>query len=164
MDCDTKTSHTQHSLGTKKWETKKLRSHGICLVGGLPKVTDAHGKRFPCTERNTSARSSLPRQFSSKRTNKSSPPSSPPCCLRHWLHCHSQGATKASVSPFAKLRPGLVHPPDSPCPPRRRAHPRAVAKALAGPPGSDGFEQRPPWLVSVASAGHFRPLRTFFGK
>jgi hypothetical protein len=55
MVCDTKTSHTQHSLGTKKWETKKLRSHGICVVGHEPKVTDAHGKRFPCTEWHTSA-------------------------------------------------------------------------------------------------------------
>ena len=42
----------------KKVESTNLRSHGICVVGRLPKVTDAHGKRFPCTERNTSARSS----------------------------------------------------------------------------------------------------------
>ncbi len=35
----------------KKWDTRKLRLHGICVVGCLPKDTDAHGKRFPCTER-----------------------------------------------------------------------------------------------------------------
>ena len=64
MVCDTKTSHTQHSLGTKKWETKKLRSHGICVVVSEPKVTDAHEKRFPGTERRSSARGSLPKQFS----------------------------------------------------------------------------------------------------
>jgi hypothetical protein len=42
----------------KKWDTRKLRSHGICVVGRLPKDTDAHEKRFPGTERLTSARSS----------------------------------------------------------------------------------------------------------
>jgi hypothetical protein len=31
----------------KKWETKKTTSHGICLGGGIPKDTDAHGKRVP---------------------------------------------------------------------------------------------------------------------
>ena len=49
---------------SKKVESTNLRSHGICLVGRLPKVTDAHGKRFPCSERLTSARGSLPKQFS----------------------------------------------------------------------------------------------------
>ncbi len=32
---------------TKKVESTNLRSHGICVVGHEPKVTDAHGKRFP---------------------------------------------------------------------------------------------------------------------
>jgi|GEM_PF-3700178 len=57
----------------KKVESTNSRLHGICLVGRLPKVTDAHEKRFPCTEWHTSARGSLPRQFSSKRMNKASP-------------------------------------------------------------------------------------------
>jgi hypothetical protein len=43
-------------------------------------------------------------------------------------------------------------------------YPGPTAEALAGTPGSDGFEQRPPWLVRMASAGHFRPLKNFFGK
>jgi len=38
--------------------------------------------------------------------------------------------------------------------PRRWAHPRTVAESLAGTPGSDGFEPRPPWVVRVASAGN----------
>jgi hypothetical protein len=83
----------------KKVESTNLRSHGICVVVSQPRVTDEHGKRFPCTGRHTSARSSLPRQFSSKRTNKSSPPSSPPCCLRHWLHCHPQVQRKNEPLP-----------------------------------------------------------------
>jgi hypothetical protein len=83
----------------KKVESTKLRSHGICVVVPQPRVTDEHGKRFPCTGRHTSARSSLPRQFSSKRTNKSSPPSSLPCCLRHWLHCHPQVQRKNEPLP-----------------------------------------------------------------
>ena len=33
----------------KKWDTRKLRSHEICVVGGLPKVTDDLEKRLPCT-------------------------------------------------------------------------------------------------------------------
>jgi hypothetical protein len=52
---------------TKKVESTNLRSHGICVVGRLPKVTDAHGKRFPCTERLTSARGSLPKEFHSDK-------------------------------------------------------------------------------------------------
>lgn len=39
----------------KKVESTNLRLHGICVVGRLPKDTDAHGKRFPCTERYTLA-------------------------------------------------------------------------------------------------------------
>jgi hypothetical protein len=42
---------------------------------------------------------------------------------------------------------------------------RLFAEALAGTLGSDGFEQRPPQLVSVASAGnHFPSPETIFGK
>jgi hypothetical protein len=40
----------------KKVESTNLRLHGICVVGRLPKDTDAHGKRFPGTERRSSAR------------------------------------------------------------------------------------------------------------
>jgi hypothetical protein len=58
---------------SKKVESTNSRLHGICVVVSQPKDTDAHGKRFPCTERLTSARGSLPKQFSSRRTNKSSP-------------------------------------------------------------------------------------------
>ena len=43
---------------TKKVESTNLRSHGICVVVPEPRVTDEHGKRFPGTERLTSARSS----------------------------------------------------------------------------------------------------------
>jgi hypothetical protein len=39
----------------KKVESTNSRLHGICVVGRLPKVTDAHGKRFPCTERQQQA-------------------------------------------------------------------------------------------------------------
>jgi hypothetical protein len=43
----------------------------------------------------------------------------------------------------------------------RWEHPAVLGE---GTSESDALEQRPPWLVSVASAGHFRPLKTFFGK
>ena len=36
---------------SKKVESTNLRSHGICVVVPEPKVTDAHGKRLPCTRR-----------------------------------------------------------------------------------------------------------------
>jgi hypothetical protein len=54
---------------------------------------------------------------------------SSPCCSRRWPHQRDLGL---------KTQP---------------KHPGPVAETLAGPPGSDGFELRPPWLVRVASAG-----------
>jgi hypothetical protein len=52
---------------TKKVESTNLRSHGICVVGRLPKDTDDLGKRFPCTERITLAGSRLARTKSAMR-------------------------------------------------------------------------------------------------
>jgi hypothetical protein len=49
---------------SKKVESTNLRSHGICEVGRLPKDSVGLGNRFPGTQRLTSARGSLTRQFS----------------------------------------------------------------------------------------------------